>query len=222
MTQRPYPAEPDPTLTRAGLPRQRKRRPNGPPPVTPDMLEGAPEFEPVPRQHARHDGWTPDRQRAFLKALADTGCVRRAAKWVGMTDASAYMLRRADGADSFRRAWEEARSIGVERLADIAFERAVHGVPVPVFYKGEQVGERRWYNDRLLMFTLRHHDPERYGAFGAGGTGTIPASLQKLLKRKWEAERVAEEQARRALEPDPREWLANKLSEMNRRMGGDG
>lgn len=37
------------------------------------MLEGAPQFEPVPRLHVRHDGWTPERQRAFIKALAETG-----------------------------------------------------------------------------------------------------------------------------------------------------
>lgn len=31
-----------------------------------------PEFTPVPRK-PRHDGWTPERQKAFIAALADTG-----------------------------------------------------------------------------------------------------------------------------------------------------
>lgn len=37
-----------------------------------------PEFAPVPRKY-RHDGWTPERQKAFIEALADCGSVTRAA-----------------------------------------------------------------------------------------------------------------------------------------------
>ena len=218
MTQRPLPAEPDAGLTKAGRPRQRKPRAQMPPPVTPDMLEGAPLFEPVPRTRARYDGWTSERQRAFIKALAETGCVRRAAQWVGMTDAGAYALRRAEGAEDFRRAWADAQSIGVERLADVAFERAMYGVPVPVFHKGEQVGERRWYNDRLLMFTLRHHAPETYGAMSAGGSRQISEQVEKARKAEWEAERLAAEQAERDREPDARERLIAKLKQMRQRM----
>ena len=33
-----------------------------------------PAFEPVPRKF-RHDGWTRERQKAFIAALADTGSV---------------------------------------------------------------------------------------------------------------------------------------------------
>lgn len=43
-------------------------------------------------------------------------------------------------------------------------------MPIPIFHKGEQVGEKRWYNDRLLMFILRHHMPSRYGADLPRGT----------------------------------------------------
>lgn len=53
-----------------------------------------PAFTPVPRQCARHDGWTPDRQRQFIEALADTGSVRAAAHAVNMAPEGAYALRR--------------------------------------------------------------------------------------------------------------------------------
>lgn len=43
--------------------------------------------------------------------------------------------------------------------------RAIHGVPVPHYYKGEQVGEHRRYNDRLAMFLLRYRNPILYGKF---------------------------------------------------------
>ncbi|WP_169715633.1 hypothetical protein [Sphingomonas mucosissima] len=118
-------------------------------------------FAPVPRRH-RHDGWTAERQRGFIHALAETGSVKAAARRIGKTTEGAYQMRLHPGADSFRAAWEAALASGVQRLTDIAMERAVEGVPIPVFHKGEQVGERRWYNDRLLMFMLKHHLPDRY------------------------------------------------------------
>ncbi|RJF86097.1 hypothetical protein [Sphingomonas cavernae] len=74
-----------------------------------------------------------------------------------MASEGAYYLRRAPGAEAFRAAWEAALDFGVQNLRDIAVERAIEGVPVPVFHKGEQVGEKRWFNDRLLMFILKHH-----------------------------------------------------------------
>jgi hypothetical protein len=119
-------------------------------------------FAPLPRKK-RHNGWTAERQRAFIHALAETGSVKAAARRIGKTTEGAYQLRRQPGAEGFRAAWEAALASGVQRLTDIAMERAIEGVPVPVFHKGEQVGERRWYNDRLLMFMLKHHLPDRYG-----------------------------------------------------------
>ena len=44
--------------------------------------------------------------------------------------------------------------LGVDRLHEVAIDRAVNGVTVPVFHKGELVGERRVYNDKLLMFLI--------------------------------------------------------------------
>jgi hypothetical protein len=38
-----------------------------------------PSFTPVPR-HYRRNGWTPERQAAFIAALAETGCVAKAAR----------------------------------------------------------------------------------------------------------------------------------------------
>ncbi|MDF2603066.1 hypothetical protein [Sphingomonas sp.] len=132
--------------------------PAQPHPAAPDPLA----FTPVPRRY-RHDGWTAERQRGFIHALAETGSVKAAARRIGKTTEGAYHMRRQPGADSFCAAWEAALASGVQRLTDIAMERAVEGVPIPVFHKGEQVGERRWYNDRLLMFLLKHHLPDRYG-----------------------------------------------------------
>lgn len=121
-----------------------------------------PDFTPVPRKY-RHDGWTPERQKAFIAALADTGSVSRAAAMVNMAQTNCYTLRRAPGAESFRRAWEAALDFGVARLKDIAFERAIDGYLVPVFVAGKLMGFRRKHNDALLMFCLRHYGQDAGG-----------------------------------------------------------
>ena len=127
-------------------------------PANPDI----PAFRPVCVK-ARHDGWTEDRQRLFIDALAESGCVDHAARAVGMSPASAYALKRRIDAQPFRLAWEAALDFAVRRLADVALSRAINGVARPVFYKGEQVGERRYYDERLTQFILRTRDQERFG-----------------------------------------------------------
>src|SRR5438094_702497 len=109
------------------------------------------EFAPVPRKY-RYDGWTPERQKAFVAALAETGSVTRAAARVNMAQANCYTLRRSAGAEGFRRAWDAALHFGLKRLKDIAFERAIEGYLVPVFVAGKLMGFRRKYNDALLIF----------------------------------------------------------------------
>lgn len=131
-------------------------------PITAEARPPLPDFTPVPRKY-RHDGWTPERQKAFIAALADTGSVSRAAGQVNMAQANCYTLRRAAGAESFRRAWAAALDFGVARLKDIAFERAIDGYLVPVFVAGKLMGFRRKHNDALLMFCLRHYGQDAGG-----------------------------------------------------------
>lgn len=120
------------------------------------------DYMPVELRH-RHDGWTAVRQVEFLVALSETACVDAACRAVGISPASAYALRRRIDAAAFRAAWDSALDYGVGRLADAALSRALHGVSRPVFYKGEQVGERRYFDERLTMFILRLRDPVGHG-----------------------------------------------------------
>jgi hypothetical protein len=53
----------------------------------------------VPQTRVRHDGWTATRQRTFLSALAETGCISEACAHAGVSSRSVYRLRqRADAA----------------------------------------------------------------------------------------------------------------------------
>jgi hypothetical protein len=61
----------------------------------------------LPVRSFRHDGWTPERQIAFLDTLAQTRSVTRAAKAAGMSRESAYRLRRRPSAAWFAAAWDQ-------------------------------------------------------------------------------------------------------------------
>ena len=105
-------------------------------------------------------GWTPDRQRAFVEHLAANGSVTLAAAHVGLSRQSAYTLRDRQPNTMFALAWDTALMLAQRKLFDIAMERAVHGREEEVLWRGECVGTRMVYNDRLLMRLLEHkRDP---------------------------------------------------------------
>ena len=72
--------------------------------LPPDQRPAIPDFTPVPRKNVRHDGWTPERQRAFAQALAETGSVTTAARRVNMAHATASARRHPPAAAGFRAA----------------------------------------------------------------------------------------------------------------------
>ncbi|MCA1748940.1 MAG: hypothetical protein LC634_05215, partial [Sphingomonadales bacterium] len=122
---------------------------NPPPPDPDDPLL----FTPVPVV-SRHDGWTGERQYAFVQALIIYGTVKHAAASVGKSRKSAYALRKRPGADGFARAWDAALDEGQMRALDIGMQIGVEGVEVPVFYQGRQVGTKRRYNNALLRASM--------------------------------------------------------------------
>src|SRR5687768_6149438 len=80
------------------------------------------DFDPVALRH-RHDGWTPERQREYVEALADTGFASAAAARVGMSVQSANRLRRRADGRSFDLACRAAKRHGAHHVLDCAFER---------------------------------------------------------------------------------------------------
>lgn len=138
------------------------------------------DWEPVHRQR-RYNGWTVEAQRGFIAALADTGSVEQAARAVAMSARSAYALRRAPGAEQFARAWGLALDAAAQRLADIAFDRAMNGTEEAVRNRdGEIVGYKRKHSDQLLMFLLRAHQPDVYGRKPAAAAPAPAAPSQRL------------------------------------------
>ncbi len=145
-------------------------------------------FTPVPRKMDRSNGWKPEVQRAFIEALADTGSVASACKQVRRSTVGAYYLRRQPGAEEFAAAWTAAVDLGMQRVEDVAMDRALNGVEVPVYSYGELVGSRTVYNDRLLMFMLRNRAPERFTEGRAKSLNAVGKMEMARLKKQWRAE----------------------------------
>ena len=164
-------------------------------PSTPQEPGAFPQFTPVALR-ARHDGWTAQRQRRFIEALAQTGCVAEAARAAQMSLDACYKLRHRPNAQEFRRAWEQALDLACELLEDLAMTRAIEGTEQPVYYFGEQIGMRRVHNDRLIMFLLRNRRAARYAADSVRNADEmIRVRIEKLKaewRKEWEAERRVE------------------------------
>jgi hypothetical protein len=113
-----------------------------------DLLD----FTPVPLR-ARGDGWTAQRQRAFILGLRLTRSVSAAAALLGMSRETAYRLRARRGAGSFTAAWDTALALpplGAEERGTV-----VDGRLVPVIRRHRVVGWRRKHDDRALACLLR-------------------------------------------------------------------
>lgn len=103
---------------------------------------------------------TPEKELAFLIALAETCNVTSACKAADIARNSAYLWRGDEA--GFAAKWEYALQIGVGSLEDEAVRRAKEGTDEPVFYKGVECGVIRKYSDTLLIFLLKGAKPEKY------------------------------------------------------------
>ena len=110
------------------------------------------------RPATRADGWTPDRMRTFLHALAECGVVADAARAAGMSKQSAYAFRNSARGRGFDAAWRTALLLARRRLGDELLSRALNGCVEVIMRDGEVWGERHRYDNRLSMAVLARLD----------------------------------------------------------------
>lgn len=127
----------------------------------------------LPDHRLRRDGWTEARQKIFLRALAETGCVRDACKRATISNVSAYRLR--NRAAAFARAWDRALAKAAPTIEQAAFERAVQGWDEVVTRDGRELSRRRRYSDGLLRLLVERN------ILADGGTRRGEAPTQKEL-----------------------------------------
>jgi hypothetical protein len=109
---------------------------------------------PARTRKPRHSEWTRAKMSAFLRELSATQSVAAAAAHVGMARQSAYRLRDRLAGSPFAFGWEVALEAGLSQLAHAMLDRAVNGVEVPHYYKGELVGTSRTYDERLSIWLM--------------------------------------------------------------------
>jgi hypothetical protein len=109
------------------------------------------------------DDWAP----VFIGAIMQGMSLSDSAKRANISLTMIYKRNRKD--EVFRRSWKEAAYIGTTLLEQEAMRRAFHGVIEPVFYKGEECGGVRKYDNTLLMNLLRSRRPEIYRDNGNNG-----------------------------------------------------
>lgn len=137
------------------------------------------DYEPV-QLRTRHDGWTAERQRQFLKALSETGCISEAVVYCGLTPRSAYRLRNHPQGKAFARAWDEALRLGTGKLMTLAFERAIRGPVRETWRDGKLIRESRAPSERMLTYLLsnllpwNHEETTRWGQLDAMAGAAAP------------------------------------------------
>jgi hypothetical protein len=110
---------------------------------------------PTPKtRKPRHTEWNRKKMALFLRELAATQSVSSAAAHVGMSRQSAYRLRDRLVGTPFAFGWDVALEQGLAQLAHAMLDRAVNGVEVPHYYKGELVGNSRHFDERLSIWLM--------------------------------------------------------------------
>jgi len=158
----PSPTPPKPLICESARPARRTSAAafRCDPPAPDDPLLG---FAPYLHKQPRRNAITPDRQRAFIAALAASGIVTQAARSIGVSLEALYNLRHRPGAEGFAAAWEMALDRGIARLEDCALERAILGEDRLIVRGGEVVACWKRFDTALMLFLLRQRRSSRYG-----------------------------------------------------------
>lgn len=182
----------------------------------PDADDPLLQFQPYRHRAPRRNSITPERQRAFIAALAGSGIVTQAARSIGASLEALYKLRALPGAEGFATAWEVAIERGLDRLEDCALELALRGEELPIVSGGKLLGTYRKHNFAHIRFVLSQRRAQRYG----GGQGTAEpqpgTQAYERLRVQWLAEHEAEQARTRQAR-----FAADDafLERLNRRLG---
>ncbi|HYN45247.1 MAG TPA: hypothetical protein VES64_00995 [Allosphingosinicella sp.] len=152
---------------------------------------------------ARHDGFTPRKQKKFFKALKKTGCIADACRAAGI---SRNTVRRHRGKwPAFDDKVESALAIASVELDMIAWQRATVGAEERVWRDGKLVMTRLKPSDAMLRLLMQGANPKKYGRIGQ-----MPrAAVMKKLRKEAEAE------VRRKLRSSEKELTAALLEKLD-------
>ena len=134
----------------------------------------------------RHDGWTPERQRGFLAAIADGLTVERACACVGMGVSSAYAFRRRASGAGFALGWRAATLLSRDAVADELMTRAMEGITDTVTKPDGSTWTRHRHDNRTALALLNRLDRMCEQA-PADPAAAASAHAARLVAQDWEA-----------------------------------
>ncbi len=133
----------------------------------------------------RADGWTCDRQRSFLAALAEGATVEGAAKLVGLSTSSAYAFRQRAHGGAFALGWHAALLLQRQKLADLLTSRAFDGqVDTLTRADGSEVTRHR-HDNRLGLALLARLD--RVAALEDRADSHGEAQAARVVSGDWQS-----------------------------------
>jgi hypothetical protein len=116
------------------------------------------ELEPGVPDAQRYDGWTPEKQKRFLTALARGHNVTKACAIVGMSRQTAYALRDSARGAAFALGWKAAQLRSRDSLADELMDRAFNGVRESVTGDDGRITTRHRHDNQLAWKMLNRLD----------------------------------------------------------------
>ena len=143
------------------------------------------DFAPVVRKCKRHDGWTPDRQRTYIVALARLGEVERAAQSLGRTGSGAFKVRTSAGGEGFADAWDgalplfHARNPGLSRRGGRAVRPGFR--PSPIRLEDEPVRARHRRSRCATCSTATARSSSRSASAGSPAESSRPIIYVRQL-----------------------------------------
>ncbi len=130
----------------------------------------------------RHDGWTGERQRAFLESVAVGATVEEACRHVGMSVSSAYALRRRAAGSAFALGWQAASLLARDSIADALTARAIDGQVDTYSRPDGSTWTRHRFDNRLASTMLARLDRQADDAAGTPSQGAA-----RLIASGWDA-----------------------------------
>ncbi|TMJ16084.1 MAG: hypothetical protein E6G94_05245 [Alphaproteobacteria bacterium] len=130
----------------------------------------------------RRDGFTPEKRRKAVKALAKYGTVVDAARAVGVSDTTFYRHLNKD--PDFLRMCLLAREQAAKPIETLAWERATIGAEEVVIRDGKIVQVKRKPSDAMLRMLLMASNPKKHGRMAAERRKAIEKEVRARIEKE--------------------------------------
>jgi len=191
---------------------------SGPRPVSSALPHAGEELKPF---RPRQDGMAAARRKRFIQVLGSTGCVKDAARAIGVTTTSAYRARKR--LPDFAADWATALDMARTDIEQVTWKRAVEGAEVPIVRGNEIVATYRKPSDAMLrlLYTRGNSGTTLRGADGK--FRAMPPPEELLTWEEWQENWRFDGWGRKYQQPGPEEMraaLTAEIREIRRRLLG--